>query len=158
LASATQTIGRPVKEEDHMIFALYGIKEGRKSQVWIGLLFIFFIVVIRPADGTIQKKPAQIIATKDLSLELSQEGYITGVGFKKNKVRRDIIGGTRLAGCKPVGGTIFRKSAGDVLEYERTLSDGKGNACCLIERFSPTPTSIRWEVEIVGECGYRDRP
>jgi hypothetical protein len=91
-----------------------------------------------------------VVRSGEIALELTGDGYIAGATFGRARLRRSLSGGTTLAGCASIGGTVARRIAGGALEFEKTLADKDGNSCRLIERFIPTPMSIRWEIEVSG--------
>lgn len=110
--------------------------------------FCLGAVCLQAAGGSAGK--THVVRTKELALELTPDGEISGVVLGKERLRRAVTGGTALAGCEAAGRTLVRRVAGGAIEFEKTLADNKGNSCRLIERFLPTPNSIRWEIEVIG--------
>jgi hypothetical protein len=95
------------------------------------------------------------VRTKGLEIELSSRGEIVNVSLGARKAARRISGGTSLTGCetrrvnaKPLAerGMEFTKEQTGV-----TTGSAQGRHVTLIERFRPTPDSIRWEIEIHGD-------
>jgi hypothetical protein len=129
-----------------------------RVEPWLLLLGVAFVAAFLNAEGQTRRpipseKPAQVVGTRDLAVELAPDGQITGILFKKAGIRKAVSGGTRLEGCAPAGNVVRRKGPGGGAEFETALADGAGHACRLIQRFIPTPTSVRWEVEIRGSGG-----
>lgn len=91
-----------------------------------------------------------LVETKDLAVELSADGRITGLVIKKDGSRRAVTGETRLAGCAVQGPIAARTIKDGAVEFEKTLTDARGNTGRLIERFTPLSDSVRWEIEIRG--------
>ena len=124
----------------------------RSFPVSVAVLLLFFFAAVVPAaaaGGSDRRE--HIVRAKNLSLELTGDGHIAGLIIGKGGLRRMISGGTFLAGCKPVGKTVVRGKSGGILEFEKTLANQQGDTCRLIDRFMPTPTSIRWEIEVFGQ-------
>jgi hypothetical protein len=91
------------------------------------------------------------VATPGISVELSADGQIVGVALGQKKLHRAVRGRTSLARCRAQGKTLSKKLDGGGLEFTRTLTCPSQNQHCrVVERFLPTPTSIRWEVGIRG--------
>jgi hypothetical protein len=98
----------------------------------------------------VQENPNVTDGTHGLTIQLTKEGLISGAVFGRDGVLRAITGGTRLAGCSVQGAVVRPTKQRGVLEFERELADARGHRCRLLERFSSTPTSVRWEAEITG--------
>jgi hypothetical protein len=60
------------------------------------------------------------------------------------------LGGTRLGGCRVEGEVKTSALDGGGREFERGVVSREGHRATVIERFTPTPDSVRWEVEIRG--------
>jgi hypothetical protein len=91
-----------------------------------------------------------VVRTKGLSVELTGAGRVAGLVIGPARLRKAVTGGTELAACETVGKTIVRTKPGGAIEFEKTLKNKTGDSCRLIERFSPAPDSIRWEIEVLG--------
>jgi len=122
------------------------LPNGRDS-VGIHLLLaiaISFLCAFSTAAGS---NPAvtQEIRAGALAIDLGPAGNIVGAKVDDNVW--PLTGGTELAGCQSVGETKEMKR-GKGFKFTRTVIDGKGHTAIVTERFIPTKSSIRWEVEI----------
>lgn len=102
------------------------------------------------------RSPAGLQAANDYSVKasgikvaLDANGEMTACVVGKQRLVWPLHTATRLAGCRTEGKTIVKDSGGG-WEFVRRLVDDSGHGCTLTERFLPTASSIRWEVEIVG--------
>lgn len=103
-----------------------------------------------PAD--VPDAPATELTTPDLTIRLAAHGHVLGVATGTPRVPRALTAATLLAGCRRDGETAMRKlDDGSVTFQSRWVQPATPNACVLVEHFSPTPDSIRWELEIRGE-------
>ncbi len=118
------------------------------TAVTILVCFCLGAACLQAAGGPAGK--THVVRTKELALELTPDGEIMGLIPGKGRARRAVTGGTALAGCEPAGRTVVQRAAGGAIEFEKTLTSAKGDSCRLIERFLPTPNSIRWEIEVIG--------
>jgi NPCBM/NEW2 domain/Chitobiase/beta-hexosaminidase C-terminal domain len=92
------------------------------------------------------------VQTKNLSLSLSADGRIVAAAMFAEKQSVELEGFTTLDSCQTVGETTAKRLPNGGVEFLRRLADSSGqNKCRLLERFSPTANSIRWEIEIRGE-------
>ena len=116
----------------------------------ISSLLVFVLGVPGAPELASPSGRSRVVKAEAFSLELTPDGRIAGLVIKKDRLRRDISGGTRLAGCTVLAEATSRKKPGGVLESEKTMTDQQGNKCRLVERFSPEATGIRWEIEATG--------
>jgi hypothetical protein len=105
------------------------------------------ITALRPAP-----KPAKFaVSSPALTVELSSQGEIVGVFGKVPKWHRVLEGGVGLARCTNSGAVTVQKLSDGGAEFSRqVVHSPTGNRATLVERFRPTPDSVRWEVEIRG--------
>ncbi len=91
------------------------------------------------------------IKTDTLDIKLSGAGKIVGMWIGKEKTEKDVMSFTEIEGCRLDGKVKIHKSDNGMIEFTRTLrNDSLNTACTVIDRFFPTESSIRWEVEIKG--------
>ena len=102
-----------------------------------------------------QPAAAFVVSAAGMSVELSPDGGIVALRLRgRAPVRYPAVGGTRLAGCVPVGGVAAARLPGGGVRFARRWKDPvTGDRCILVERFEPTPGSVRWKAEIRGEAG-----
>jgi hypothetical protein len=94
--------------------------------------------------------PARRVESPALSLELSERGDIIGVVFSGGE-RRAVNGRTRLAGCRVADVEPPKILANGGVEWRKhVVDDVTGRECFLVERYTPTTNSVRWEIEIEG--------
>ena len=86
-----------------------------------------------------------------MAVEISSQGKITGVTLTDKKIHRALQGHTALAECELNGEVTSTKLPGGGVEFRKPISFQRGfRAASLVERFLPTPDSVRWEIEIQG--------
>ena len=87
-----------------------------------------------------------------LGVEISSQGKIIGVTLTGKKIHRALLGHTALAECELNGEVTSTELPGGGVEFHKPISFQRGyRAASLVERFLPTPDSVRWEIEIQGE-------
>ncbi len=92
------------------------------------------------------------IRSKELTLKLSADGRIVGLGVGGKQFQRSVAGRTFLEGCRLQGGVAAKALRPGGMEFTRTLAADKlANRCQVLERFTPTKDSIRWEMELVAD-------
>jgi hypothetical protein len=98
--------------------------------------------------------PAKYTVRSDrLSVELSEQGEVVGI-IPADGHRRDVGARTHLAGCHILDGTKAKMLRNGGVEFRKRLVDEiSRQECDLVERFTPTKTSVRWEIEIDGRGG-----
>ncbi|MBN1553276.1 MAG: hypothetical protein JXA11_00910 [Phycisphaerae bacterium] len=92
---------------------------------------------------------AFVVTSPRISLELSLLGEITAVVLGERKIRRNLTGLTCLAAEEGTRNVTSRVLSNGGVEFQRILTV-ENHECELTERFTPTETSIRWEIEIQG--------
>ncbi|MEI8372772.1 MAG: hypothetical protein WCJ35_08060 [Planctomycetota bacterium] len=92
------------------------------------------------------------VRSPGLTLKLSAWGRIVGSIVGTQRLDRNLLGQTLLEGCRSQGAVGAKAIAGGGMEFTRTLvADDPAHQCQVVERFTPTKDSIRWELEIRGE-------
>ena len=93
------------------------------------------------------------VAASGLTVELAADGQFAGIVLGQQRLRRNVQGGIRLARCRTEGEVAAKRLAGGGLEFVRMLAcPSQKQGCRVLERFLPTPTSVRWEVENPRDC------
>lgn len=104
-----------------------------------------------PQGSRSSSAPARyFVAAPGIRLGLTADGRIANATLRGIRGRIDLGGFTRLLGCVAQGKTSVRKLAGGGWEFGRKLRNETGDRCTLAERFIPTKSSVRWEIEIRG--------
>ncbi|MEN9362118.1 MAG: hypothetical protein RL095_3653 [Verrucomicrobiota bacterium] len=85
-----------------------------------------------------------------LTLELDSAGRIVGCKVLRSS-RWNFSASTQLAGLHDADPPQLRRRSGGGVEIRRRLADGHGHEAELLECFSPTQDSIRWEIEITSQ-------
>lgn len=128
--------------------------------IGVGIAALCFAPLLVRADPPAEAKPAAQLnpSSKDqspyhvhvpgMTLELSADGGITGMALGAQSAVHAVQGGTQLAGCQTEGPVMVRRLADDGLEFTRVVSKDAQRRCTLVERFTPTTNSVRWEVQI----------
>ncbi len=91
--------------------------------------------------------PRYSVRTAGLTLMLSERGEVSRAIL--GRTEHDFAGRLRLLGCTEGKTTATRLSNGG-MEFDR-ITTGSAGECRVTERFIPTGSSIRWEVEIAGK-------
>ena len=113
------------------------------------LCFISLSIIIIAA-GYSQANDHYTIGSKVVSVELTSKGKITSI--IGNGYRRPIMGQTILEGLVPYGKIKSKTLKNGGVEFKKQMVDTLGDRqCTLIERFFPTPNSVRWEIEVQGK-------
>jgi hypothetical protein len=91
------------------------------------------------------------VSARDLSVGITGSGHILALKLGPNKTNLPFHACTYLASCTPEGTVAHRTLDSGGLEFSRTyVHEGIRSRCTVVDRFMPTKSSIRWEVEIVG--------
>lgn len=115
------------------------------------LLFIILpISLCISIQANAQTDPAYTIKSAGITAGLSSNGDITGITFGTGASARQVMIRTSLAGCSIQGRMSGKKVKGGGIEFTGLLSKDTGEKCTITQRFTPTKTSIRLEVEIRG--------
>jgi hypothetical protein len=95
-------------------------------------------IATRPAG-----EPEYAISSPRISVQLAEDGTIHGISLLGKAERRDFVAYTDIEGCLANGKVTAKTLSGGGMEFVKPLGDGRQ----LVERFTPTPSSIRWEIE-----------
>jgi hypothetical protein len=102
-----------------------------------------------PGQASAASSSGPVLRTANLTIELAEDGSIAGARIGKARARRALRGGTELPGCRLVAPVVSRALRGGGYEFQKRLrGEADGRGCVLVERFVPTPSSIRWELEL----------
>jgi hypothetical protein len=100
--------------------------------------------------STITEK-AFTVSGGGLTVEISSQGKIVGFAIAGKAIQLPVQGETALVECELRGEITSTKLPGSV-EFRKPIAFQRGyRAASLVERFLPTPESVRWEIEIQGE-------
>ena len=115
----------------------------RFSSVVIGCLLMTSLVYGTPQSGE------TAVRSRSLTVLVSDQGEVTRIQLGGRGVTRMVSGRTVLQGCS-VQGPVARKAlAGGGVEFRREWVETSGQHRVMVtERFLPTPTSVRWELEL----------
>jgi hypothetical protein len=84
-----------------------------------------------------------------LTVYVSDTAEITAVRITGHRMAKPVQGSTLLEGCTIQGPVAKRKLTGGGVEFRRQMvHTATGHTIQLTERFTPTPTSVRWELEL----------
>jgi hypothetical protein len=91
----------------------------------------------------------------NIAVQLSVNGRVTAVRLGADGVFQAAPGRTEIGNAVPSGGTVRIPCKNGGAAFRRTLADVKaGQACTVVERFSPGRDSIRWGVEVTGKNAF----
>ncbi len=93
------------------------------------------------------------VASKDISIKLTDKGEISGISFQNSKsIKRNIFGMTSLAGCKVEEHVSHVCLENGGIEFRKRLVDPIWNRRCqLFETFTPFENTVKWEIDIIGD-------
>lgn len=118
------------------------------KQIFVLLKFAIFTISVTTIYSC---SSSTYIKTKYLDIKLSDEGKIVGMWIGKDKIEKKIVSFTEIEGCRVIGKVKIHKTNEGIVEFERTLiNDSLYTKCTIVDRFTPTKNSIRWDVEIRG--------
>ncbi|HEX3627902.1 MAG TPA: hypothetical protein VH280_21030 [Verrucomicrobiae bacterium] len=118
-----------------------------KSRTAFGIplsLAILSLSLLKAAAASDPIATIQITAGT-LSIDLDPTGNI--IAANVNGRDWPLTGATELEGCQILG-EINGKKYGKGFKFTRTVTDGNGRTAVVIDQFTPTKDSVRWEVEI----------
>ena len=117
------------------------------------LLFAFSLCFICSAHA----QNGYLVRAGVLTIRLSNDGKIVGMRIGPNGPEKELVAYSSIEGCSQRGKTIIHRKKDGSVECIRTLvkdlpsgNDPLRESCVVRERFIPTGTSIRWELEITG--------
>ncbi|MDP4249230.1 MAG: hypothetical protein Q8918_03865 [Bacteroidota bacterium] len=116
------------------------------------LLFCFLVQFTMPAGAQVN----YLVTSKDVTIRLSGEGKIISIRFGKTGMEKKLVAFSSIEGCSQQGKTVVRRGENGSLTFSRTLmsnsaGDSNKRYCVVMEKFIPTASSIRWELEIEGQ-------
>lgn len=118
-------------------------------QAWGALIFG---IVALFASRSAEPAAAYEVRAPGITVRFSEDGTLTGIVLADGRIERPVKGGTFLSGCVTRGKVAARSLANGGVEFSRTWVETPGaNSSRIVERFIPTQSSVRWEVEIRGE-------
>jgi hypothetical protein len=100
------------------------------------------------AYGALQNG-ATAVRSGSLTVFVSENGEITQVQVADRRLTRTVSGRTVLEGCTVQGPVTRKDLAGGDIEFRREwVQTSGGHKVVATERFLPTATSVRWELEL----------
>jgi len=117
------------------------------------LLAVYFLLPFNlPAQGQVD----YMVKSRDVTIRLSGEGKITAIQLGKTGIEKKLVAFSSIEGCVQEGNTVVRKNKNGSIEFSKILisqspDQADRNSCTLTEKFIPTASSIRWELEINGQ-------
>lgn len=102
---------------------------------------------VQPPGSTESPPSGYEVRAPGLIVDLSAEGEIIAITI--GSIKSATHGRAMLADCMQTGATKAMELPGGGVSFSRILRHQSGQTCLVTERFSPTKTSIRWELEAV---------
>lgn len=94
------------------------------------------------------------VRSANLTVYVSDEGEITSVQTADRRLARSVHAKTGLEGCVTQGSVAKANLMGGGVEFRRkVVQTSTGHSVQLTERFKPTATSVRWELEFAAGGG-----
>jgi hypothetical protein len=109
-------------------------------------LFVIYLSVLFVFVSVAQKDNIEL-KTKGISITLTSKGEIKTISVNGIKTTKDCNAFAEIEGAKIE--SVTSKKIKDSWEFVKHMSSPSGS-CIVKERFYPTATSIRWEMEIDG--------
>ncbi len=103
------------------------------------------------ATSTPREKPAFRVQSPNMTVELSRDGEITGLVLGKKGIVWPVDGCTALKGCRAEGSVKSEVGKDGGIHFIKTLAgefEGVRKEATLHESFTPTQTSVRWEIRV----------
>jgi hypothetical protein len=111
----------------------------------------FFIALVIPVGLLAQQDAMFILKSKALTLELNRQGKVTGITYNRTGIHKPVVAYTSIESFTSTKDKAIPSADKKSIRFEHALySDSLRQSCTLIETFSSTPNSIRWEMEITG--------
>ncbi len=108
-----------------------------------------FLTGGKAEDAYLKMEAKYNVSAPGITLQLDAQGKLVNCLTGERKLEWPLIGRTRLSGCH-LAGDVSVKKIGEGYSFTRKLVSTSGHSCTVTDRFSPTPNSIRWEIEITG--------
>ena len=128
----------------------------RKLLQWLGAVASFPAVAQEVPKGLTANMSDQNalqyeVSSRDISVGIAGSGHILALKLGLNKANIPFHACTSLASCTQEGVITHRTLAFGGVEFNRAFVHERTRAqCTVVDKFIPTKSSIRWEVEIVG--------
>lgn len=117
---------------------------GLKMQSVLNLCILLLVLTsLRPAFGKQYE-----VETKGLKVRLSDQGQIVSLVFGAKQLSRAVHGSTALDGCRATGSVRAQRLEAGGVEFAENLRCDNRRQGRMIQRFAPTPNSVRWTIEI----------
>ena len=111
----------------------------------LAAIFLLLPVNLLAQDDTF------ILKSKELTVELSKQGKVTGITFNRNAVHKAVVAFTAIESFTSIKDIALPAADKKSIRFEHNLSsDSLKQSCTLTETFKATANSIRWEMEITG--------
>jgi hypothetical protein len=119
---------------------------------------ISVFVVLVCLMWTCNQKKELTLSTNDFKIEFSTDGSRTKATFKNRKIVKELKGFSTLKGCQVVNVKVGEVS-GNVITFEKTVLDILNkHSIQLVETFTATSNSIRWNMSITDEGDFWTTP
>ena len=82
---------------------------------------------------------------------LAIAALVISVSAEADPVLETVHPSTTIGGCVAVGLPLTRRLPGGGAESRQSFRSPEGHGCTVVERFSPTATSTRWQIRIEGD-------
>jgi hypothetical protein len=105
------------------------------------------LLIGKPAAETVGPA-AYHVASPGLTVHLDRDGAV--VGLEAGDWKPAVIGRTRLGGCRAVGTTTAAELPGGGMAFASRVVNRDGDSATVVESFTPTADSVRWELTITG--------
>ena len=109
------------------------------------------VILLVPSINVLAQDGPFILRSKQLTIELSKQGRLTGVTFNRTGLHKPVVAYTSVESFTSTTDKVIPSADKKFIRFEHTLySDSLRQSCTLTETFSSTANSIRWEMEITG--------
>jgi len=105
---------------------------------------------VQPAESTGSLMPGYEVKAPGFIVRLSADGEIVGTTI--GRIDRAVHGRANPDNCVQAGETRAVGLPSGGVSFTRILRHQSGETCLVTERFSPTQTSIRWELDVVSSA------
>jgi hypothetical protein len=103
----------------------------------------------RTAQESATAEKSYTVSGGGIAVEISSQGRIVGVSLSGKKIHRALQAHSALADCELNGLVTSATLPDGGVEFRKPLTFQRGfRSATLVERFLPTPSSVRWEVEV----------
>jgi len=125
----------------------------KRAAIALSSILVSAVISAAVAAETGEDAPVRYeVRSQGLTLRLSADGRVVGLIVGAKRLDRNVLGQTLLEGCRPRSDVGAKTIESGGMEFTRTLAaDNPAHQCQVVERFTPTKDSVRWELEIRGE-------